>query len=376
MKAICYLHNGEKNGANYCAYHLLKEFSEYDWHVYLKKPGAIEQKFTEELGITTSVKENLSKEDFQDVSLIVANTIMNFDVVNLANELGIGHLWVIHENFSLEEKLKEFDNSYQLRCLANFSAVMQAFTSCNHIVFVSEQQKNTYQRYISHSRTSVIYNGIDIQHWEKRARTSNFVDVRSKYGIGKTDLLVIQVGTVGHRKNQLATIEIARRLPESVQFLIIGARYVIDDEIKYLQKMNDLITQYKLENRVRILDLTDLVEKYYLSADVLLCTSYNEALPLSICEAMLFKLPVVSSNVNGIPEVVKETVGFMHDPDDIEGFCQSLMTLSKNKTLRLQLGEQAKELIQDQFNFTEMLRRYRMHFKSVTEKGFVQDATE
>lgn len=359
MKIAFYLHNGEKNGANYCAYFLVKNLTEFEWTVYLKSSGPIETMFNDELNIKTQVIDNPTPSDFHQFDMVLVNTLMNYDVIETLLRMRKNHLWILHESFPLNQEFVDFTNPYQLDCLKNLDKIKRAFEQCQHVIFVADHQRKIYNTYIHHQRFSIIYNGIDQSHFNKTSTQPLPFDIRSKFNIDKNDFLIIQVGTLGERKNQTATIEIARRLNNNFKFLLIGARYVKASEVDYINQLKTLINKHELQNKVQILDVTDAIEKFYLSADVLLCTSLNETLPLSICEAMCFKLPVVSSNVDAIPEIVDTNNGFLHDPHDIDGFCQSLQTLANNKSLRLELGKNGNELVNKKFDFQLMLNLYR-----------------
>ena len=76
------------------------------------------------------------------------------------------------------------------------------------------------------------------------------------------------------------------------------------------KKLEDLITQHGLEDSVKFLGFVtgDRKEKLLRAADVYILPSYNEGLPISILEAMSFGLPIISTEVGGIPEVVKPNI--------------------------------------------------------------------
>lgn len=77
----------------------------------------------------------------------------------------------------------------------------------------------------------------------------------------------------------------------------------------------------------------------YHAADLLLLPSYEEGLPYVIIEAMAAGLPIISTHVGAIPEVIKEgTNGFLINPGDYEALAGRIVRLCRDEELRLQIG--------------------------------------
>ena len=110
------------------------------------------------------------------------------------------------------------------------------------------------------------------------------------------------LGRIGERKGVYDLLEVLHQHQRE-----LASNYVLklggDGETKKLQR---LIEQYRLEDTVKFLGFVTGSEKEQLlrEADVYILPSYNEGLPISILEAMSFGLPILSTRVGGIPEVV------------------------------------------------------------------------
>lgn len=82
-------------------------------------------------------------------------------------------------------------------------------------------------------------------------------------------------------------------------------------------------------------------------SDFYLLPSYNEGLPISILEAMSYRLPIVASPVGGIPEIVEEGVnGFLVQPGDNESLYRAISQLIENPNQRRTMGERSWEKVQ------------------------------
>ena len=87
--------------------------------------------------------------------------------------------------------------------------------------------------------------------------------------------------------------------------------------------------------------------------DILVCTSYQEAFPVSILEAMACGKPVVSTNVNGIPEAVTEgQTGFLVPPHAPEALARAVTTLLDHPDLREKMGLAGRRRVEEYFSRT------------------------
>ena len=84
-----------------------------------------------------------------------------------------------------------------------------------------------------------------------------------------------------------------------------------------VEKLHELVKQKKLAGIVNYIGwVSDEKKNQYLNqSDAYILPSYNEGLPISILEAMTYKLPIISTNVGGIPGVLKDKVnGLLIEP--------------------------------------------------------------
>lgn len=86
-------------------------------------------------------------------------------------------------------------------------------------------------------------------------------------------------------------------------------------------------------------------------AKVFFLPSYSEAMPMSILEAMGYGLPVVASNVGGIPSIVRNNInGFTFIPGDVEGMAAAIIEILKNSKLANKLSENSAKIIAEEYS--------------------------
>lgn len=86
---------------------------------------------------------------------------------------------------------------------------------------------------------------------------------------------------------------------------------------------------------------------YFRRADIFVLPSYGEGMPMSLLEALAAGLPVVATNVGGIPELVQDGEnGFLIEPGDVKALAERLARLANDAALRRRMGERSRVMAQ------------------------------
>lgn len=99
------------------------------------------------------------------------------------------------------------------------------------------------------------------------------------------------------------------------------------------KKINDLISKFNLENNVKLMPHVSKksVKNILNQSKLFVLTSENEGLPSAICEALYLGIPVVSSNVGFIKNIISDDYnGYLVEKRDINTFCERIIYLLKN----------------------------------------------
>lgn len=118
------------------------------------------------------------------------------------------------------------------------------------------------------------------------------------------------------------------------------------------------IRVHNLGEHVKLLGFVPDGRRYLRAFDIFFLPSKKEGVPYVILEAGAAELPVVASNVGGIPEVVTDgESGYLRASDDILGFTEALGTLAGDPSLREQMGKALEGKIASDFSLTSMLEQ-------------------
>ena len=132
------------------------------------------------------------------------------------------------------------------------------------------------------------------------------------------------------------------------------------DDPEGVQIYNKIIKKYGDRKDMKILvnvDSNDLVvNALQRKSAVIIQKSIREGFGLVVAEALYKRTPVVASKIGGIPsQVINGKNGYLHKPDDIEGFSNSVIKILKDKKLGKELGEYGKEHIRNNFLITRLI---------------------
>ena len=116
---------------------------------------------------------------------------------------------------------------------------------------------------------------------------------------------------------------------------------------------------------VKVLGWQSDIEKVLSAADIVVLTSDNEGTPLSLIQAGMAGLPVVTTNVGSIPEVVLDGVTGIITGLDVQEIADALEKLVRDKALRQQLGKAAQEFTLANFGVQRLVHDHEELYKKL-----------
>ncbi len=117
--------------------------------------------------------------------------------------------------------------------------------------------------------------------------------------------------------------------------------------------LKELVRDLGLSGRVLFTGFVDNIDEINNDSDIFLHTPNKEGFGLVLLEAMNAALPIVSTNVSAIPEVVEDGLtGYLHKVEDCKGIATSLRRLADSEELRAELGRNGQDRLVSYFNLS------------------------
>ena len=227
----------------------------------------------------------------------------------------------------------------------------------DRVIFVSEYDKKLAEKYklIKDGQGIVIHNGIEnIDFFNKEAALKKLKEIKN---FPNDKFVMGTITRLEYAKGNSILIDAVSRLSKEILdkcvCLIIG-----DGPDK--ENLKFQISNLKLQDKIFLLgDISD-AKKYLKAFDIFIMTSRYEGMPYALLEAMSANLPIISSRVGGIPELLGDS-GMMFEANNMDDFISNLTNLANNQFLRDELSKKTSLRIKN-FFFPEKLKEMKNIF--------------
>lgn len=285
---------------------------------------------------------------------ILANTALGFHMVYAAHRIGRPAVWIIRES---EDPRESFLSNLTPEHRAVFHS---ALDQADRVVFVSRHTRDKWlaSTNLDEQKTVVIHNGLDFTRFEAD-RGKDRAAIRRSLAIQPDEVMLLCVGTICQRKNQVQLVDALELLPQSVlskiRVVCVGARvhstYLSDIEARI--EKNDNLRECML-----LLPETPGVGRFYRAADAFVLPSLLESFPRVVLEAMHFSLPIIANPVFGVREQTREGVNALYydaaDASTLAARFAEILDPALRKSLSLGSDKMAAEML----TFDGMLESY------------------
>ncbi len=205
-------------------------------------------------------------------------------------------------------------------------------------------QQTLIQHGVDRDRIKVIYEGVDIPWIDQIKASSLFSD--------RTGLVVGTVAHLSPEKGHATVLEAAALLRS--QFPDVTYVFVGDGPLK--TRLIDKAAALGIRDRVVFTGFRSDSEALMKEFDIFCLASDSEGLSSAILAAMATPLPVLATNVGGIPELVLDgKTGFLSPAGDPESLAAQLRPLLLSEGLRSKMGQAGRQRVERHFTLEKKL---------------------
>jgi glycosyltransferase involved in cell wall biosynthesis len=265
-----------------------------------------------------------------ETDLVICNTMVSFWAVAAAQRAGLPVLMYVHESAHIR---RFFAPSVSP---ALIPLIESAFREASHVVFTAESSRAVFTYLGDRGNFVSLPSWVDVARVDAFAAAHTKAALRRKHGLDPDAVLIVNIGSICERKGQhifIRAIELLQsELPgaypgKKIQFVMVGARPGV-----YLELLKHDVAFHRLDNVVFLPESGEIFDFYRL-ADIFVCTSFEESFPRVLLESAAFRLPIITTNVNGIAEMLAADEAWIIPPGD-----------------RYQLAEVTKQALNAHFN--------------------------
>lgn len=218
----------------------------------------------------------------------------------------------------------------------------------NSFIGVSEFICDGLRLLVPARKVSCVYNGLPIQDF----KLPPLPDERTRIGI---------IGQIGEWKGHSVLIAAAAHLLRSnanLELVIIG-----EGTSEFKTKLNTLAKSEGVQNQVKYLGRINGLHNIYKNLQIVCVPSlFQEPFGLTAVEAGYFRIPVIASNIGGLPEVIEDQVtGLVVEPGNIPAWEAAISRLVSDPMLRQKMGNAAHERVLANFTVQKSVTRLLSH---------------
>lgn len=224
------------------------------------------------------------------------------------------------------------------------------------VVAISEEIRRVLIGYDNRLDPAVIYSSFSRLPTDPATVKALKENYRGRFVVGQVGALV------NRHKGQIHAINVARRMHEAypdIHFLFIGQG---EDEERFRKAASGL-------NNIEFAGFKENVGDYYRLLDVFVYPSMYEGLGSAVLDAFYFRLPVVASNVGGIPEMVRDyETGLLVAPRDEDDLYHKIVELYQDRELGRRLAENGYRSL-EKFDIRNTSLQYLNLYETLAGRG-------
>ncbi|MDX1445371.1 glycosyltransferase [Lishizhenia sp.] len=232
---------------------------------------------------------------------------------------------------------------------------------------LQKQELTQVHKICKASKTSVIPLGFDLGKFQENL-TSNRERIRKQYRVSNDEVAIAIVGRLAPIKDHDFFLDAIEKLTQSTakkfKVFIVGDGsefHNIDARVQYLNS--------KYGTEIIMTSWVKNIAEFNAGMDLICLSSKNEGTPVSLIEAQATNLPVISTDVGGVRDIVIDgETGFIVEKGNLETYTEKLRLLIEDDELRIKMGTNGYPHVCEKFHYKRLVADMEKLYKQLLEK--------
>lgn len=222
------------------------------------------------------------------------------------------------------------------------------------VVAVSHAQaRKVVDAGVPESRVEVIHNAVRLEPRPPGSPRSDSLAV--EMGIAPDVPIIFTAGRLSEEKGHRVLVDAAERLaPESGAHIVIAGSGALEPQLR--ERISEL--DPRIAARIHLPGFRTDVDRLYEAADVFVLPSYSEGLPNVVLEAVARGVPVVSTDVGGVREIIDDESGWLVPAGDPAALAAALSSALADADERRTRATRAQTHMLSEFGLAQQTQRW------------------
>ena len=193
-------------------------------------------------------------------------------------------------------------------------------------------------------------------------------EVRSEYDLDKDEVAIGIVGRLAPIKNHMffldAMEEVLKKSTKKVKIFIVGD----GSEKEIIQKRAAKINSLYSDSIVMTSWIKD-IGKFNSGMDIICLSSNNEGTPVSLIEAQAGNIPVITTDVGGVRDIIKvgET-GYVIPVGNLTEYVERVLNLVEDEKKRLKMSQNGWNFVRDKFHYDTLVKNMDQYYRELLKR--------
>jgi len=235
------------------------------------------------------------------------------------------------------------------------------------IIAISDLQKKELSKdhkICKDDKITVIPLGFDLKKFNDNLEVNREL-TRKNFTIGKEEIAIAIVGRLAPIKNHQFFLDVIQEISTKISKKV--AVFIVGDGSER-EAIENRILQMNLGANIRV-EMTSWIKEigvFNAGMDIMCLTSNNEGTPVSLIEAQAACIPVITTDVGGVKDIVLDgETGFIVPKNSIKKYTEKLLVLIEDENKRKKMSQNGWSFVEHKFHYTTLVKNMETYYSEL-----------